>query len=245
MFGDSTQLPAAPSTHFCSTGSWPGGSRRRGRRPWQRHNGESACLRGEPAGERMRCAVERCRCPSVRLTCVSQGKRRPRGRTGTPLRSEHRRGPGPLFMGRGGRLPPPGGGGTGGTGGRGGRGWSLLPPPPSPCPARPGTVRGGSRVPLRPPRSLSLRVIPEHISGVPQAGLRAAALVSLFPVGNGKSRVKQTGVCLGKDFCSEMRQWLCIYTNFFREAKGMISTLMVMSTTCDHVVLVKLERSPR
>lgn len=44
------QLPSPPSTHFCSTGSWPGGSRRRVPRPWQRRDENTASLREEPAG---------------------------------------------------------------------------------------------------------------------------------------------------------------------------------------------------
>lgn len=222
--GEGGCLGTTRSTHSCSTGSWPGGSQRRERRPWQRLDGEFGFVREEPAGERMSYAGgndglcrgkggavpgERMRPargavplprPCGSLTCVSQRERPCRGRMVTPLRSEHSRGPAALYGTR--QAAPPARGrwhrrdGREGTGREG----ALRPQPPSTGPGRSRTVRGDSRVPAPAPSVLAAAGHPKHISGVPQAGLGAAALVIPFPMGNGKSGVKQTFSYLGKDF---------------------------------------------
>lgn len=72
-----------------------------------------------------------------------------------------------------------------GTGGEGALGCSSRP-------GRPGTERGAS--PLR-----SSVLAPGTSLECPR-GTRAAALIILFPTGNGKSGVKPTSDCLGKGF---------------------------------------------
>lgn len=62
-------------------------------------------------------------------------------------------------------------------------------------PGRPGTVRGDSRAPAPAPSVLAAAGHPKRISGVPEAGLGAAALI--IPYGEREERGE---ACLGKDF---------------------------------------------